>query len=151
MLKETDLRIGNVIYYETSEDGLMPNKVDWQDLKWLSENEKSFNESFKPIPISLVTLLKLGWSIFHDGGDYHLLSKQVGEWGLFVIQSDGNGLSYVHTNSSVSRKIKYYHELQNVFFFASGVELSNTMQELEISNLVEQVLSDGHNVDELPF
>jgi hypothetical protein len=38
MIKETDLRIGNVIYYQSSEDGLLPNIVDWEDLKWLSEN-----------------------------------------------------------------------------------------------------------------
>ena len=55
MIKETDLRIGNVIYYQSSEDGLLPNIVDWQDLKWLSENPDSFNETFKPILAALRT------------------------------------------------------------------------------------------------
>lgn len=83
MIKETDLRIGNVIYYQSSEDGLLPNRIDWQDLKWLSENPESFNETFKPIPINWVVLGILGWWV-EDNGDHAFLQKQVGEWGIFI-------------------------------------------------------------------
>ncbi len=72
MIKETDLRIGNVIYYQSSQDGLLPNIIDWQDLKWLSENPESFNETFKPIPINWVVLGKLGWWV-EDNGDHAFL------------------------------------------------------------------------------
>jgi hypothetical protein len=151
MIKETDLRIGNVIYYQSSEDGLLPNIVDWQDLKWLSENPDNFNETFKPIPISWVTLLKLGWQINYDGGVYHLLSKSVGEWGLFIITSDGTGLHYEHRNASLSIDIEYYHQLENIFYFTTGKYLDNQLEELEVSNLANEILSDGSNEKDLPF
>ena len=139
MIKETDLRIGNVIYYQSSEDGLLPNIVDWQDLKWLSENPDNFNETFKPIPISWVTLLKLGWQINYDGGVYHLLSKSVGEWG------------YEHRNASCGIDIEYYHQLENIFYFTTGKYLDNQLEELEVSNLANEILSDGSNEKDLPF
>ena len=150
MIKETDLRIGNVIYYQSSEDGLLPNKVDWQGLKWLSENSESFNETFKPIPINWVVLGKLGWWV-EDNGDHAFLQKQVGEWGIFVIDSDGNGLSYCSRNASISTKIQYYHELQNIFFSTTGVELDYKLEDLEVSKLVEHILSDGYDAENLPF
>ena len=151
MIKETDLRIGNVIYYQSSEDGLLPNIVDWEDLKWLSEKPDNFNEIFKPIPVSWVTLLKLGWEINHDGGDFHLLSKNVGEWGLFIITSDGNGLHYEHRNASCDIDIEYYHQLENIFYFTTGKYLDNQLEELEVSKLANEILSDGSNVKDLPF
>lgn len=148
--KETELRIGNVIYYQSSEDGLLPNIVDWQDLKWLSENPDSFNETFKPIPISWVVLEHLGWGV-EDCSDHHYLSKQVGEWGLFTLLSDGNGLSYVHHNSSISKTVKYYHQLENIFYFTTGFYLDDKLEDLEVEKLVFKILSDGSNTDEMPF
>ena len=150
MIKETDLRIGNVIYYQSSEDGLLPNRIDWQDLKWLSENPESFNETFKPIPINWVVLGKLGWWV-EDNVDHAFLQKQVGEWGIFIIDSDGNGLSYCSRNASISKKIQYYHELQNVFYSTTGVELNYKLEDLEVSKLVEHILSDGNTGEDLPF
>jgi hypothetical protein len=151
MIKETDLRIGNIIYYQSSEDGLLPNIVDWDDLKWLSENPASFNETFKPIPISWVTLLKLGWEINHDGGVFHILSKNVGEWGLFLISSDGCGLHYEHRNASFSTDIHYYHQLENLFYFTTGQYLGDDVEELEVSKLSEEMLADDGNGKDLPF
>ena len=151
MIKETDLRIGNVIYYQSSEDGLLPNIVDWQDLKWLYENPDSFNETFKPIPISWVTLLKLGWDEFHDGGDHMILSKNVGEWGLFIITADGTGLHYEHRNASCGIDIEYYHQLENIFYFTTGKYLDNQLEELEVSKLANEILTNGSNETDMPF
>lgn len=150
MIKETDLRIGNIVYYLSEEDGPLPNKVDWQDIQMLSEHPDSFNERYKAIPISWVVLESLGWSI-DDGGDHHYLKKEVGEWGLFSIYSDSNGLSFVHHNSSISKAIKYYHELQNIFYFTTGFELSDKLEDLEESKLVFKILSDGSDKEPLPF
>lgn len=149
--KETELRIGNVIYYQSSEDGWLPSKMDWQDLKWLSENPTSFNETFSPIPINFLVLEKLGWTVLHDGGDFHLLSKNVGEWGVFLITADSNGLHYEHRNQSCGIDIKYYHQLENVFYFTTGKFLDDQLEDLEIEKLVNHVLSDGSNTDEMPF
>jgi hypothetical protein len=150
MLKETDLRIGNIVYYLSEEAGHVPYKVDWHDIQMLSEDQDFFNEKYKAIPISLVVLESLGWSI-DDGGDHHYLKKEVGEWGLFSIYSDSSGLSFVHHNSSISKRIKYYHELQNIFYFTTGFELSDKLEELEESKLVFKILSDGSHNDPLPF
>ena len=38
-----DLKCGNILNYDTSEGEILPTVIDWQDLKWLTEDPKGFN------------------------------------------------------------------------------------------------------------
>lgn len=136
MIKETDLRIGNVIYYQSSEDGLLPNIVDWEDLKWLSENPENFNEIFKPIPISWVTLLKLGWEkhFIYDDNSF-TISKRVGPFKFFSLAVDEKGLHFATDFDCI---IKYYHQLENIVYLITGFYLDDQLEKLEVSKLANE-------------
>jgi hypothetical protein len=58
MLSATELRIGNLVNYDTAEGDVFTNVIDWEDLKWLSEDEKGFNLVHNPIPLTEEWLLK---------------------------------------------------------------------------------------------
>jgi hypothetical protein len=52
MIKKEDLRIGNILNYTTSENDIYKTTIDWQDLKWISEDQKGFNLVHDPIPLT---------------------------------------------------------------------------------------------------
>jgi hypothetical protein len=127
MLSANELRIGNLVnYYDVDEQGELLNIIDWQDLKWLSENEKSFNAVHKPIPLTKEWLLKFG---FEDKQNCFNLSKRekLGhDFGDFAVSK------YDDTQMKVWRgdryigvcHIQYVHQLQNLYFALTNEELT---------------------------
>jgi hypothetical protein len=61
MLKAIELKIGNLVNYVIAKGDVVPNVIDWQDLKWLSEDEQGFNLLHNPIPLTEEWLLKFGF------------------------------------------------------------------------------------------
>ena len=55
-----DLKCGNVLNYYTAEGEILPTVIDWQDLKWLTEDPKGFNLVHSPIPLTEEHLKKFG-------------------------------------------------------------------------------------------
>ena len=113
MIQVNELRIGNKLEYLTSEKELVEATVDWQDLKWISEDPKGFNLVHKPITLTEEILLKCGF-VYDD------------EFGLFSLhpitlyKQDGifwYGLLFDNI------EIKYLHQLQNLYFALTGEEL----------------------------
>lgn len=92
-LKLNELRCGNTVNYFTEEGDYIPTVIDWQHLKWLTEDPKGFNLVHLPIQITDEWLLEFG-----------LIKK-------------------VKTEYQVSIPLEYIHELQNLYFDLTGHEL----------------------------
>ena len=125
-----DLKCGNILNYDTAEGEILHTVIDWQDLKWLTEDPKGFNLVHSPIPLTEEWLLKFGFSDkdykkgyigkdFKSGGmilDF-VLSKPFskGEWNnTYTFDFDGHRFS----------KMEFVHELQNFYYCLTGVMLS---------------------------
>ena len=63
-LTAKDLRCGNTLNYYTAEGDILPTTIDWQDIKWVSEDEEGFNSVHAPIPLTEEWLLRLGFQKF---------------------------------------------------------------------------------------
>ena len=114
-MKENELRIGNKVNYQTAEGDILPNTIDWQDLKWLSEGEKGFNLCHSPIPLTEEWLVRLGFekssdNNYYKGGKFTIYNR-FGNFGLI-----GGSLSW--------KEFKHVHKLQNLYFALTGEELT---------------------------
>lgn len=112
-MRATELRIGNLLNYHTAEGEVLPTVIDWQDLKWISEDPKGFNLVHSPIPLTEEILLKCGYATcsFRDN---HFVIKGHTIWkcnDLFIC--DKNGIV-----------LKYLHQLQNLYHALTGEELT---------------------------
>jgi hypothetical protein len=112
-MKATELRIGNLVNYDTAEGDVFTNVIDWQDLKWLSEDEKGFNLVHNPIPLTEEWLLKFGVKDNRLGlFDFVKVSDDVGYHIYFI----GRHLI----------EIQYVHQIQNIYFASTNKELTLT-------------------------
>ena len=113
MLKPTDLRIGNKLNYITSEGDVMETTIDWQALKWLTEDPKGFNVCHMPIEITTKRLTELGLKA--KGNDF-----------LFP----NHFMKYYNCDVFIdifiiARNVKYIHQIQNLYHTLTGKELCN--------------------------
>jgi hypothetical protein len=121
-----DLRIGNVLNYDTEEEGIELTVIDWQDLKWLSENPESFNKKHSPMPLTEENLIKLGFEKVGYGRirDLEFVGFGLNDWNVYVIE---NGDFELHKSNIGEEKfivkIEYAHQLQNLFYCLTGQEL----------------------------
>ena len=60
-MEARELRIGNILNYDTAEGEILPSVIDWQDLKWISEDTKGFNLVHSAIPLTEEWLLRFGF------------------------------------------------------------------------------------------
>jgi len=117
MIKINDLRTGNILSYKTDE-GDVYAPIDWQDLKWLTEDSVNFNLAHSAIPLTEDMLLKLGFSYRNE------------HRGKGAIM-DGNSTAVGITESGIRHletwvKVGYLHMLQNLYFFIKNEELNTT-------------------------
>jgi hypothetical protein len=118
MIKAIELRIGNMLNYDTVIEGVLVTKIDWQDLKWISQDRKDFNRVHNPIPLTEEWLLIFGEiKGKSDRGTfpmyYNIIDKHL----------------YVDNNFAQCDKISwmpilYVHQLQNLFYALTGEELT---------------------------
>jgi len=90
MIKKEELRIGNILNYTTSENEIYKTKLDWQDLKWISEDQKGFNLVHDPIPLTEEWLLKFGASKYGLSYEYDRFFLN---WSLFNFSSSFSALA----------------------------------------------------------
>lgn len=132
-MKESDLRIGNYVYYEHTThivDGIYENKVySW----WVKDREPVIEYEMKdvggamvknpyrdavnryePIPLTEEWLIKLGFEKNITTDLYPTFS--------YDILNVNDGIIYVLNYGFVSH-IKYAHQLQNLYFTLTGEEL----------------------------
>jgi hypothetical protein len=111
-----DLRIGNVVNYHSSEDGLLPNTIDAQDLATFEANPIYFNQFYSPIPITVEMLVEeLGFGKRIDGNCIDLyigINPITHDW-LFHIKYIIDDNIFFYQNGY--HEIRYLHELQNLY------------------------------------
>jgi len=128
MIKENELRVGNILNYITSENDIVTAIIDWQDLKWINEDPKGFNLVHGAIPITEEWLVKFGFEKDLDGSFV---------FGLISIFKDKRLKQnvYIYTESTQSLsdgqwvvindlKLQQVHQLQNLYFALTGDELT---------------------------
>jgi len=125
-----DLRIGNILNYDTAEGDTLPTRIEWQDLKWISEDEVGFNLVHSPTTLRAVHLKQFGFS----DGDYKdgYIGKDFKSGGMildFVLskpytKGEWNTTYTLNLEGHRFIKIEFVHQLQNVFFELTNQELT---------------------------
>ena len=113
-MKANDLRIGNYIEksLKSGSGRKLIDKIGCQDIARILEDTGSFN--YQPIPLTEDWFLKLGFGLH--------------PWGWVNKEAD-RGLritihNYFEREGNTSLKIEYVHQLQNLYYALTGVELS---------------------------
>jgi hypothetical protein len=121
-MKANELRIGNLLNYQTAEGDILTATIDWQDLKWLSEDEKGFNLVHNPILLTEDWLLKFGFKYSLTLDDFMFKDKN----DIFEMQPYKKGFlnSVTWCDNEILQELKYVHQLQNLYFALTGEELS---------------------------
>lgn len=111
-----DLRCGNLLNYYSAEGDILPTVIEWNDLKWVTEDPKGFNLVHSPIELTENYLRLLG-AVAHQ--DYWLM----GDVELSYITTDEHFEMEFKTpfQDWKIKKIKYVHELQNLHYCLTGV------------------------------
>ncbi len=109
-----DLKCGNVLLYNT-EDGWMPNVVDWMDLRNLSKYLAPFNAEHRPLPIT-DEVLRLSGFEFRFGHKYSIHGTTL-RFNPFTKEAS-------FFDVLIGRKMTYFHELQNLFYSLRGEMLT---------------------------
>lgn len=110
-LQQTDLKIGNILNYDTSEGEILPTIIDWQDIKWLTEDPKGFNLVHSGIMLDEEISKKLGFDVIQEGW----IGLNGLTWNVYDKYLRYNGQQLCETN--------YIHELQNTYYCITGVML----------------------------
>ena len=121
-MKARELRIGNLVNYHTAEGDILVARIDWQDLKWISKDEKGFNIAHSAIPLTEEWLLKFGFEEyeFEDEIFGYVLNDfgYVNEFQFMIrIFIDFEGIL-------IQKPIKFVNQLQNLYFALTGEELT---------------------------
>ena len=136
MITANEVRCGNTLNYYTAEGDILPTTIDWQDLKWISEDEAGFNAVHSPIPITEEIIERLGFDFF----DYESSDDDEFIYKDFKLQPIGKSFYYsccdcgengwqFCLNLTWSDQIHlstvlYVHQLQNLYWCLCGKELS---------------------------
>lgn len=117
-MKESELRIGNLVYFKSEDDDFAI------ELKFDFENGWNMNY-IKPIPLTEEWLLKFGFIKFDS-------EKIYAEWFLDfdgdlkykIMQDKRYDNTFIMTNEYKPIKLQYIHQLQNLYFALTGEELT---------------------------
>lgn len=131
-----ELRLGNHIMF--SEDGTVfeVTSIDINGMGVRNEDEEIWIEHdvFEPIPLTEQWLLELGFRRHHaDYSNDVLYIKNVPnnnefEWGVYPNEL-GSGIQIQYR-----RKLKYIHELENIYFSITNINLSYIKQNEKNNN-----------------
>lgn len=126
MIYPEELRIGNKLNYYIDEiGGYEETTIDWQDLKWISEDIVGFNDKHKGIRLTEDLLLSNGfyrsmWGnslLFdinlEDKGNYIYFSKDLKV--LYIVSTDSKG-----EQTATDVDCQYFHTLQNIVLSLTG-------------------------------
>ena len=120
MIQANELRIGNCVKLNNSDTTLVPR--DFQRYC------KSFGifEEFEPIKLSEEWLLKAGFEKDDTGVD--IFDQDYCEWyqkefPVIGILSQSSDKSYIFDENTDTLRLKYVHQLQNLYFALTGEEL----------------------------
>lgn len=121
-----DLKCGNILNYDTAEGEILPTVIDWEDLKWLTEDPKGFNLVHSGIELTNENLLKLGFKLYPSG--YMCLDIIDDKFYISIGLKYDKEPNLIMDNGENAlnvdlKKIRYVHELQNFYYCITGVML----------------------------
>lgn len=112
-----ELRIGNLVKYKDTSPQIKVIEIEWYFFA-----EDHYIKNSTPIPISEEWLIKLGFVYIFEFDEYQYLGST---W--FKIQHDnlidGKRDYWFDRENLSSIRIKYVHQLQNLYFALTGEEL----------------------------
>jgi hypothetical protein len=108
-MKANELRIGNYVY-----DTL--GKVNKIDLEAITYIVKELHNQVKPIPLTEEWLFNFGFEIGYN--QKKMLDVYCKDFGLLIERSNSNNFYYKNVN------IHSVHQLQNLYFALTGIELT---------------------------
>jgi hypothetical protein len=131
MINEKELRVGNIYLSKRNKDVLVKgidsiNKlvvIEEPDIDSGKEQPYIF-EDLNPVPITRDILLKLGFK--KENGGPETLHRKVDcekDCAMIVFDHDGCFLKDSEYNK-IGKQIEYVHQLQNIYYFLMGTELS---------------------------
>jgi hypothetical protein len=121
MINATELRIGNYLNRFGRK-----NQITWHTIALLHHEHKSYEKwqkEFEPIPLTEEWLTKFGFTeamfdyTIHTGEFYN------GSIGLLSIAGNTGKFQLQYEMKCTQTTIKYVHQLQNLYFALTGVEL----------------------------
>ena len=126
MIQKTDLRIGNHLKYFIGEEGIDwdATKIDVQDLQWCEEKNENFNEVHKGIELTTTILVMSG---FTEDNHKRLEFIEMPD-GFYPMYAQLPELSSEEEQRVALNRIKYVHELENLFFVLTGKELNINLE-----------------------
>lgn len=121
-----DLKIGNIVNYETEEGDLLPMVIDWQALKWLTEDPIGFNMVHSPIELTNEFLVKFGFQLFQSGYYCKNISSDNFYYAIGLVHDREVRFTMEGDDKALSTRlnVKYVHELQNLHHSLTDVMLT---------------------------
>ncbi len=119
MIQANEIRLGNWVNFIPDNGNFIVSGID------------SFNHSFKtinglctddirPIPLTKEILLKCGWVKNNNINSFEM----IGECRMFLNETSfGYNMYNYILGASICKKIKYLHQLQNIYFALTQKEL----------------------------
>jgi len=135
MINQNELRIGNIIHFPFISDNvkvvglaLVENDKQIRIQTTISGNHNFFElaEKYTPIPLTEEWLLKAGFE--KDDSGVEISDQDYCEWyqkefPIIGILCQSSDKSYIFDEDTDTLKIKYVHELQNLYFSLVNEEL----------------------------
>lgn len=125
MISANELRIGNLVQRTIVLDILNERKFALVDPIMIRDCEYyKDNWAFEPIPLTPEILEKCGFEWDDRDDDNKWLVLYYGRYKLMTDESSGFNLVNAYVDNKFINNYRYLHQLQNIFFFATGEELS---------------------------
>lgn len=141
MVVINELRIGNLLNYDTPEGDITPTKIDWSDLKWLAEDPIGFNSAHTPIRLTVDKLKEFSFENWGETicNDFEYYDRYVlanvkngtSNFEVHIIYSTYGGIYTEEICFSIDNderqsihNTNFVHNLQNAYYLYTGHELS---------------------------
>ena len=119
-----DLRCGSILNYVGEDNQKLITVIDWQDLKWASEDPAGFNKAHRPCVFDCDLLDKFG---FVATSKYDFEIKEDYAWYRIyfdTITGDiHNGRGSVTFKGGYGRPFFFVHQFQNIYQSLHGILL----------------------------
>jgi hypothetical protein len=122
-IKATELRIGNLVKFQG--EIIEIDGIDKFNIYWGNGNFApiTINGFFRPIPLTEEWLKKFGIEYEKDI-DYFFISFELADGDIELISNTDELGTYWFSHQISTLKIRYCHQLQNLYFCLSGEELT---------------------------
>lgn len=116
-MKQTDLRVGNWVFYEETIDDHEPRQINGSGIALFED----WKDRYEPITLDEKWLLKFGFK--KEDGEYFNFHLDTFCLEVFGTSLPKEGWSFRFRSYGNETTIKYVHQLQNLYYALTGEEL----------------------------